>query len=61
MKNFTEVVMWFFVGCIVVLVVTHAPGFAQAVTAVGGEVQGMGTILTGTNVTNSVYSKQFTG
>jgi len=51
--------MWFFMGAILVLIVTHAPGFAQATTAVGGQLQGMGTILTGTNVTNAVYSQAF--
>lgn len=60
MKNVMEIVLWFFLGCMLVLIVTHAPGFAQAVTAVGGEVQGLGTTLTGTKVTNAVYSKQFT-
>lgn len=58
-KTATELILWFFMGCIVVLIVTHAPGFAQATTAVGGQVQGMGTILTGTNVTNAVYSQSF--
>lgn len=61
MKSVMEIVLWFFLGSMLVLVVTHAPGFAQAVTAVGGEVNQMGTTLTGTNVTNAVYSKQFTG
>lgn len=59
MKSATEIVMWFFMGAILVLIVTHAPGFAQATTAVGGQLQGMGTILTGTNVTNAVYSQAF--
>lgn len=60
MKNVMEIILWFFLGCMLVLVVTHAPGFAQAVTAIGGEAQGLGTILTGTKVTNAVYAKSFT-
>jgi hypothetical protein len=46
----------FFLGAIVVLVVTHAPGFAQAGGTLFSGVEGMGNILTGTNVGNSVYS-----
>jgi hypothetical protein len=60
MKNVMELVMWFFVGAIIVLIVTHAPGFAQAVTAVGTQTNSLGTTLTGTNVTNAVYGKAYT-
>lgn len=60
MKNGMEIILWFFLGCIGVLIVTHAPGFAQAVTSVGTQVNSLGTTLTGTNVTNAVYSKSYT-
>jgi hypothetical protein len=40
--------------------VTHAPGFAQAGGTLFSGVEGMGNILTGTNVTNSVYSGKVT-
>lgn len=55
-----EIILWFFMGCLVVLVVTHAPGFAQSVQAVGGEVNTLGTTLTGANVNNAVYAKSYT-
>lgn len=60
MKNVMEIVMWFFLGCMLVLIVTHAPGFAQAVTAVGTQGNAAGTILTGANVNNAVYAKSYT-
>lgn len=60
MKNVMEIVMWLFLGSLAVLVVTHAPGFAQAVTAVGGQLDNTATLLTGANVKNAVYSKSFT-
>jgi len=49
MKYGAEIVMWFFLGCMLVLVVTHAPGFAAAVTAVGTEGNSMSTSLAGSN------------
>lgn len=60
MDKAIKVLLWFFMGCLVVLVVTHAPGFAQAVQAVGGETNALGTTLTGTNVSNAVYAKSYT-
>jgi hypothetical protein len=59
-KSIMEVLLWTFIGSMAVLVVTHAPGFAQAVTAVGGQVNNIDNTLTGTNVKNAVYSKAFT-
>lgn len=61
MKNVMEIVMWFFLGCMLVLIVTHAPGFAQAVSAVGSTTNSLGVTLTGANVGNAQYSKSFTG
>ena len=49
MKYAMEIVMWFFLGCMLVLVVTHAPGFAAAVTAVGSVSNTMSTNLAGEN------------
>lgn len=43
----TEIILWFFMGAIAVLIVKNAKGFATATTAVGSQVQGMGLILTG--------------
>lgn len=52
-----SIVLYFFLGCLIVLVVTHAQGFSTATTAVGGQVAGLGEILTG----NSVAQSQGTG
>lgn len=60
MDKAIKVILWFFMGALMVLVVTHAPGFAQAVQSVGGEVNSMGVTLTGANVNNAVYSKSYT-
>ncbi len=43
----TEIVLWFFMGSIAVLIIKNAKNFATATTAVGSQVQGMGLILTG--------------
>lgn len=42
-----HLVMWVFVGALVVLVVTHAAGFATAVSAVGGQVTNDASLLAG--------------
>lgn len=55
MNRAVELTIWFFGGCLLVLVVTHAPGFAQATGAVFTGVQGMGNTLTGAGVGNAVY------
>lgn len=55
MKAVTEIVMWFFLGSLAVLVVMHARGFSEDVTAVGTQLSNMGTILTGANVQNAAY------
>jgi len=52
-KDATEIIMWLFVGSLVVLVVTHASGFAKAVTAVGGQINTSATILTGADITKT--------
>lgn len=58
MKLATEYILWLFVGALVVLVVTHAQGFATAVTAVGGQVNKSAGLLTGTSVSNAQVPSQ---
>lgn len=47
MKDAVHFVMWLFVGALVVLVVTHASGFATAVNAVGGQLTNDAFLLSG--------------
>lgn len=47
MNQIVHLIQWLFLGALVVLVVTHASGFASAVTAVGGQVTGDAKLLTG--------------
>lgn len=47
MEKVLHVIMWVFVGAIVVLIVTHASGFSTAVTAVGGQVTNNASLLAG--------------
>jgi hypothetical protein len=42
-----HLVLWLFVGSLVVLIVTHASGFATAVNAVGGQVTNDASLLAG--------------
>jgi hypothetical protein len=42
-----HLIMWIFVGALLVLVVTHASGFSTAVTAVGGQVTNDASLLAG--------------
>lgn len=55
MHDVVHVILFFFIGAMLVLVVTHAAGFATATTAVGGQVANMGQILSG-NAGTSGYS-----
>lgn len=50
MEKVVHVVMWIFVGAIVVLIVKNASGFATAVNAVGGQVTNNASLLAGNNV-----------
>lgn len=43
----THVIMWVFIGALVVLIITHATGFATAVNAVGGQVTNDASLLAG--------------
>lgn len=47
MDKIVHLIMWIFVGALVVLIVTHAPGFSTAVTAVGGQVTNDASLLAG--------------
>ena len=53
MDRIVHLVMWVFVGALVVLVVTHASGFATAVSAVGGQVTNDASLLAGYAPQNS--------
>ncbi len=47
MNQAVHIVLWLFVGAIVVLIVTHASGFATAVTSVGNLADNSAKILAG--------------
>ena len=47
MQTFTHLVLWLFVGALVVLVVTHPRGFATSVQAVGGQITDDAKLLSG--------------
>jgi len=47
MDKIVHLVLWVFVGALVVLIVTHASGFATAVSAVGGQVTNDAALLAG--------------
>lgn len=50
MDTMTKLILFFFGGCLIVLIVTHSSGFAQSFGAVTSGVQGLGSTLTGANV-----------
>lgn len=50
MDKIVHLIMWIFVGALLVLVVKNAAGFATAVSAVGGQITNDATLLTGANV-----------
>lgn len=47
MERVTHILMWIFVGSLLVLIVKNAQGFSTAVTAVGGQVTNDATLLAG--------------
>lgn len=47
MKDVFKLIMFFFIGALVVLVVTHSAGFSQAAGTLFTGVQSMGSTLTG--------------
>ena len=50
MSQIVHVILWIFIGALIVLVVTHASGFATATNAVGGQVTNDATLLSGAGV-----------
>ena len=50
MSQAVKIIGWLFIGAIVVLIVTHSQGFAQSVTAVGGQVTNDASLLTGAQI-----------
>ena len=48
-----KVITYIFYAIIFVVVVTHAPGFAGAVTSVGGQARGETSLLTGASTATS--------
>lgn len=47
MDKIVHLILFIFVGAIVVLIITHARGFATAVNAVGGQVTNDASLLAG--------------
>lgn len=47
MKDIIHLVMWVFIGALVVLIVTHASGFSTAVSSVGGQITNDAALLAG--------------
>ena len=48
-----KIVSYAFFAIIAVLIITHAPGFAGAITAVGGQAKGETSLLTGASTATS--------
>lgn len=49
MTKIVNVILWLFMGALVVLVIKNAANFATAVNAVGGQVTNDATLLSGSN------------
>jgi hypothetical protein len=47
----THLITIFFLGALVVLIVTHSSGFAQSAGTIFTGVNGLGATLTGSNIT----------
>lgn len=50
MDKISKLISLFFIGSLVVLVVTHSSGFAQSAGTLFSGVNGLGTTLTGANI-----------
>lgn len=57
MEKVVHLIMFIFVGALLVLIVTHASGFSTAVTAVGGQITNDASLLAGNNVTPTAAKK----
>lgn len=58
MPQVAHLIQWVFLGALLVLVVTHAAGFATAVTAVGGQVTNDASLLAGYAPNTSAGTKK---
>ncbi len=47
MDSATKLITLFFIGCLVVLIVTHSAGFSKSAGSVFGGINGLGKTLTG--------------
>jgi hypothetical protein len=52
-----DLVSFFFVGSIIVLIITHPNGFASSAGTVFTGITGMGSLLTGAGVTDGTATK----
>lgn len=55
MDRIAKIVMFVFIGALVVLVITHASGFSTAVSSVGGQVTNDASLLAGYQPTGSGF------
>lgn len=53
MQTAVKVVLYLFLGALVVLVVTHASGFATATSAVGGQLTNDAYLLSGGGISTN--------
>ena len=53
MDKVIKIILWIFMGAILVLIVTHSVGFSQAVSSVGGQVTNDASLLAGYDVSNT--------
>jgi hypothetical protein len=54
MDRVTKLITFFFVGCIIVLAVTHSSGFAQSAGSLFTGFNNLGTTLTGSGVSGGM-------
>lgn len=50
MDDVTKLILFFFMGSLAVLVITHSSGFAQAFGSVTSGIAGLGQVLTGAGI-----------
>lgn len=58
MDKFIKIIMFIFVGALVVLIVTHAAGFSTAVQSVGGQVTQDAGLLAGYNTAGGLPNSE---
>lgn len=57
MDKITKLITFFFVGAIIVLIVTHSSGFAQSAGSLFTGVNNLGTTLTGARIQGGMGTK----